>query len=269
MAPRTTSGSASTVPSGGLPTWVVGARSSTHPGSLRPGPRKAMKATKAKTAQAAGNARGRRPKSASASPPTRSSAGRYAAPAPSDATQVHRGAHRPRRRRGQHDRGDDDDDDEAGDDDEPVGGEPAQAGQGAGQPGLETSGGLLAAQAADGLDGIARGDDGDVELGDGDEPVLGSRTRHPDGLGHGRVAGDGVDELLGERAHHAREDQGTGEPTEDRRAVDGGRQPERAAQPCRRPRRVPRPRGRGRCRGRGVRRRGRRAWRAARRRRGG
>ena len=118
-----------------------------------------------------------------------------------------------------------------------VGGEPAQAGQGAGQPGLETSGGLLAAQAADSLDGIPRGDDGDVELGDGDESVLGLRTRHPDGLGHGRVAGDGVDELLGERAHHARDDQGTGEPTEDRRAVDGGRQPERAAQPCRRPRR--------------------------------
>ena len=63
-----------------------------------------------------------------------------------------------------------------------VGGEPAQAGQGAGQPRLETSGGLLAAQTADGLDGIARGDDGDVELGDGDEPVLGWRTRHPDGL---------------------------------------------------------------------------------------
>src|SRR5665811_65417 len=82
MAPRTTSGSASTVPSGGLPTWVVGERSSTHPASLRPGPRKAMKATKAKAAQPAGNARGRRPKSASASAPTGSSAGRYAAPAP-------------------------------------------------------------------------------------------------------------------------------------------------------------------------------------------
>ena len=68
-------------------------------------------------------------------------------------------------------------------------------------------------------------------------PSYGLRTRQPEGLGHGRVAEDGVDELLRERAHHAREDHGTGEPAEDRRAVDGGRQPERAAQPCRRPRR--------------------------------
>src|SRR5665647_429821 len=99
---------------------------------------------------------------------------------PDDATQLHRGAHRPRRPGGQHDRGDGDDDDEAGDDDEPVGGEPAHTGQGSGQPGLETSVGLLAAKVADGLDGIPRGDDGDVELGDGDEPVLGLRTRQPE-----------------------------------------------------------------------------------------
>jgi hypothetical protein len=92
-------------------------------------------------------------------------------------------------------------------------------------------------QAADGLDRIPRGDDGDVELGDGDEPVLELRTRHPDGLSHGRVASDGVGELLRERAHHGRDDQGTGEPTEDFRTVDGGRQPDRAAQPCRCPRR--------------------------------
>ena len=111
------------------------------------------------------------------------------------------------------------------------------AGQGAGQPHLETSGGLLAAQAADGLDGVARGDDGDVELGEGDDPVHGLRPRQPEGLGHGRVAEHGVDELLRERAHRAREDHGTGEPTEDRRAVDGGREPERAAQPRRRARR--------------------------------
>ena len=70
----------------------------------------------------------------------------------------------------------------------PVGGEPAHAGQGAGQPHLETSGGLLAAQAADGLDRIARDDDGGVELGEGDHPVHGLRTRHPKGLGHGLVA---------------------------------------------------------------------------------
>ena len=44
---------------------------------------------------------------------------------------------------------------------------------------------------------------------------------------------DGIDELLRKRAHRARDDHGTREPPENRRTVDGGRQPERAAQPRR------------------------------------
>ena len=136
------------VPSGGLPTWVVGERSSIHVGNLRPGPRKAMKATSATTAHATGNARGHRPKSARARLATRSSAGRYAAPAArirptSIAVPVDQAVPAAR----------------TIEETTTMTSRPTtitsawatsqrDAGQGAGQPGLETARGLLAAQAA-------------------------------------------------------------------------------------------------------------------------
>jgi len=68
-------------------------------------------------------------------------------------------------------------------------------------------------------------DDNDHEAGHDDQGVRGeprkpgyghpAAPRQPECLGHGGVAEHQVDELLGERSHRAREDDRTGEPSED------------------------------------------------------
>ena len=112
-----------------------------------------------------------------------------------------------------------------------VRGQPPAPGQGAGQPRLQPAVGLLGPQGADGLHDVPRRDDGQVELGDGDEPVHGAGVGDAQGLGQGRVAGHRVEELLGEGAHHPGEQHASGEPAEGGGPVDPDREPDRVAQP--------------------------------------